>query len=327
MINGVRGMDTIEDFRLLIEKEQNILIYGAGHIANLIHDIMRYYNMQSKICAYVVKDKKTNPASIDNVPVLQVEECITENKSIIIALAYDKQEEVYRYLTKAGFNKEKIICLNKEMYQTILDTEKDLFDSKNYWDQRYISGGNSGSGSYNRLAEFKASIINEFIENENINCVIEWGCGDGNQLKLANYKKYTGYDVSPKAIEICREKFKDDLTKEFICCGDEHFQNKIRAELVLSLDVIFHLVEDDIFEQYMKRVFESSKKYVCIYSSNFNEQTAIHVKHRKFTDWIECNMGNKWKLEKVVKNIYPYSIENPDNTSVSDFYFYKLNCE
>ena len=79
-----------------------------------------------------------------------------------------------------------------------------------------------------------------------------------------------------------------------------------------------------MFEQYMTRLFTSSKKYVCIYSSNYNEQTAMHVKHRKFTDWIEQNLSNKWALERVINNIYPYSEDNPDNTSVSDFYFYKI---
>ncbi len=37
------------------------------------------------------------------------------------------------------------------------------FDSSAYWEERYIQGRNSGNGSYGRLAEFKAKIINDFV--------------------------------------------------------------------------------------------------------------------------------------------------------------------
>ena len=40
------------------------------------------------------------------------------------------------------------------------------FSVSNYWDQRYKKGGNSGAGSYGRLAEFKAEIINKFIKEK-----------------------------------------------------------------------------------------------------------------------------------------------------------------
>ena len=32
-------------------------------------------------------------------------------------------------------------------------------DSAKYWEQRYRTGGNSGAGSYCRLAEFKAEVV------------------------------------------------------------------------------------------------------------------------------------------------------------------------
>ncbi|WP_125185483.1 hypothetical protein [Botryobacter ruber] len=36
--------------------------------------------------------------------------------------------------------------------------------SSDYWEKRYSSGGTSGSGSYNRLAEFKADVLKSFIK-------------------------------------------------------------------------------------------------------------------------------------------------------------------
>ncbi len=68
---------------------------------------------------------------------------------------------------------------------------KNIFPgSDKYWEQRYAVGGNSGVGSYGKFANFKAEVINKFVREHKIKSVIEFGCGDGNQLKLANYPSY-----------------------------------------------------------------------------------------------------------------------------------------
>lgn len=129
--------------------------------------------------------------------------------------------------------------------------------------------------------------------------------------------------MSQKSIEMCKKIFSNDNSKRFFCCGDSDFGNIYKGDLALSLDVIYHLAEDEIYEQYMRRLFSSSEKYVCIYSSNFEEPQTAHVKHRRFTDWITKNEKEKWKLLKIIYNRYPYSEDNPDETSWSDFYFYQ----
>src|SRR5438105_12008770 len=48
--------------------------------------------------------------------------------------------------------------------------------SAQYWEDLYASGGNSGSGSYNRSARYKATVLNAFVQNHNIGTVLEWGC-------------------------------------------------------------------------------------------------------------------------------------------------------
>jgi len=203
--------------------------------------------------------------------------------------------------------------------KTIIGNYK--FSTKKYWEQRYANGGNSGTGSYNKLAEFKAGIINDFVKQQNIISVIEFGCGDGNQLSLANYTKYIGLDISETAINKCKQMFKDDNTKSFILYDSNSKQPDIKADLTLSLDVIFHLVEDRLFHNYMIHLFNCSNKFVIIYSSNFNSPIISHEKDRKFTDWINKNEPD-WHLLKVINNKYPYILDDPDNTSKSDFYIY-----
>ena len=138
----------------------------------------------------------------------------------------------------------------------IISKPKIFFDnSPNYWEQRYSSKGNSGAGSYGRLAEFKALVINEFVTENKINSVVEFGCGDGNQLTLAKYPSYIGIDVSKTAIELCKEKFNKDATKSFFTSADAH---DVNAELSMSLDVIYHLIEDEIYNDYMTKLFNLS---------------------------------------------------------------------
>ena len=90
--------------------------------------------------------------------------------------------------------------------------------SARYWARRYAAGGTSGEGSYGDLAAFKAEIMNEFVAANHISSVIEFGCGDGNQLALMRYPCYAGFDVSHQAVSLCLKRFAMaglDLLQEF----------------------------------------------------------------------------------------------------------------
>ena len=206
--------------------------------------------------------------------------------------------------------------------QNISNNIKYINSSRDYWENRYKKGGNSGAGSYNNLAAFKAKVINNFVTENNINTVLELGSGDCNQLSYANYKKYFGYDVSKTAIDICKKKFNYDKTKTFIYLNENYKINQ-KADLSISLDVIYHLVEDNDFNLYMKNLFESSNRYVCIYSNNKEKKASGHVRCRKFTAWIEKYVSDKWKLIKFIPNEFPPNPNNILYTSSSDFYFYE----
>ena len=206
----------------------------------------------------------------------------------------------------------------------ISDQPKSLIfsNSSQYWEDRYNIGSNSGAGSYGKLARFKADVLNDFVLKHGINSVVEYGCGDGAQLGLANYPEYTGFDVSPRAVTICREKFSGRPNCQF-------FETKIFLEkegsfdLALSLDVIYHLIEDDVFDAYMKRLFAASKNFVIIYSNNIDKKfDAPHVRGRKFTLWC-AEHAKDWTLYQVIENLYPYDPAAPNDTSHSDFYIYK----
>jgi 2-polyprenyl-3-methyl-5-hydroxy-6-metoxy-1,4-benzoquinol methylase len=198
---------------------------------------------------------------------------------------------------------------------------KRFTDSQTYWKNRYVEGGNSGWGSYNRLAEFKAEVINDFVRKNQVKGMIEFGCGDGNQCRLFEVNRYIGIDISSAAINANKQKFKNDRTKEFHLDGSEKNLDLSDVDVVLSLDVIYHLVEDEIFNAYMKKLFQYARRYVIIYSSDFDDKQTAHVRNRKFSNWIERN-APEWKQVAHIPNKYPYVPNAPENTSWADFYIY-----
>jgi len=197
---------------------------------------------------------------------------------------------------------------------------KPFSGSSSYWESRYASGGNSGVGSYAKFADFKAEIVNKFVADHQVRSVIEFGCGDGNQLKLAIYPRYVGLDVSPTAIAKCRKDFAGDGTKSFVPVSE--YQGE-KMDLALSMDVIYHLVEDAIFLQYMRDLFESSSRYVIIYSSDLdNEQSPSpeHVRHRKFSAFVDRDL-TEWKLFQHIPNRFPFQGDYTTG-SFADFFIY-----
>jgi len=195
--------------------------------------------------------------------------------------------------------------------------------SASYWEERYLRGGSSGAGSYGELAEFKARVLNEFVARHGIRTVIEYGCGDGNQLRLADYPDYIGFDVSPKAIEICRAAFAGDPTRSFRLNRDYAGET---AELVLSLDVIFHLVEDEVFESYMRSLFASATRFVIVYATNTDEQESPrspHVRHRKFTRWVESSIPG-WRLLEHIENQVHYDPARGSGSPASFFVYERV---
>jgi SAM-dependent methyltransferase len=195
--------------------------------------------------------------------------------------------------------------------------------SSDYWQNRYVEGGNSGSGSYGRLARFKAAVLNDVVGSKTVKKVIELGCGDGAQLALAEYPAYVGVDVSAAAVKDCKARFAGDPTKTFITL-DDFRRDQLVGDLSLSLDVIYHLVEDNIFDDYMRDLFNASDRLVAIYSSNSEAiaDPAPHVRHRSFTDWVTRERAS-WRLIAMHKNPYPFRWWDRKNTSHCDLYVFE----
>jgi SAM-dependent methyltransferase len=192
--------------------------------------------------------------------------------------------------------------------------------TESYWQQRYAEGGDSGLGSYGKFAQFKAQVLNELFADESIGSVIEFGCGDGNQVRMLKIADYLGVDVSPEAIERCRRDFDGHPGRRFIFDHDYHGE---RAQCSLSLDVVYHLVEQATFHDYMRRLFDAASHLVVIYSSNRDsdpDADGPHIRHRMFTRWVDTHAA-PWKLHRVIPNPFPFRGDYASG-SFSDFFVF-----
>jgi len=211
---------------------------------------------------------------------------------------------------------------------SLLGSEKREFDVADYWESRYRSGRTSGSGSYNRLAKFKSEFVNRFVSEKDVVDVLELGCGDGAQLALMQYPNYVGLDISKTIVEKCKTEFSNDSSKKFFHYNPDDFDcSRHKVDLSLSLDVIYHLSNDEVYRNYLNHLFAVSMRYVIIFSNSQNlymkgvNEEAHYVRFRKFDEDIEKWFPD-WNLIQLEPNFYPFNLSLPDDTSFADFYVY-----
>jgi len=180
------------------------------------------------------------------------------------------------------------------------------FDYIKYWDVHYQTGGKSGAGSYGFLGEWKAEIINHFLQTHPVETVVDVGCGDGHMVSMIDYPRYLGFDVSLKSIEICRNLFQGDPKKEF------HLYETGKTtlppcDLVTCLDVLYHITDEKDYFAILDNIFSSSHKYIILYTTlegykyqgekpqagMFHRDTLSHLK--KYTGW----------KNEIIKQKYP----------------------
>ncbi|MBP6828010.1 MAG: class I SAM-dependent methyltransferase [Saprospiraceae bacterium] len=188
--------------------------------------------------------------------------------------------------------------------------------ARDYWEKRYAAGGNSGSGSYGRLAVYKAGVVNDFVRQHRIRTVTEFGCGDGQQLLLTDFPAYTGLDISESAVARCRALFEKDSSKRFEVYDPESFESiDFQSDMTLSLEVVFHLTEDDLYNRYMQHLFASARHWVVIFSSDEADTTGgifPHFRPRRFSGDVPAG----WILRE--RRVNPHR-----DISVSDFFFFE----
>lgn len=193
--------------------------------------------------------------------------------------------------------------------------------SGQYWRDRYADGGNSGRGSYGPSADYKAQFLREFLRGAAVGSTFELGCGDGHQASRVDYVDYTGVDVSPVIVAHCRNTlsrrgYRFAVWDDFVA----HSENR-QFDLGLSLDVLYHIIEEEVFCEYLDVLFDRALRHVLVYSTDCDayDPAAPHIRHRTFTRYV-ADRQPAWKLAAVHDN--PLHAGRPQGGSVVRFHHF-----
>ncbi|ADE72418.1 MULTISPECIES: class I SAM-dependent methyltransferase [Priestia] len=188
------------------------------------------------------------------------------------------------------------------------DISEGKFSYVDYWEENYSNGGTSGKGSYGVLAQFKGDVINQFIKGKRIHKVIEFGCGDGNQLKYMNYPSYLGMDISPTSIDICSKMFGKDKTKSFLLYNPKYFINNgyFKSDLVVCLDVLYHITNEDDFWKTLDDIFSCKPFYIILYTRVTKPEEFVYgIPTIQDRDILSClSRYQDYKLIQIIEQKY-----------------------
>ena len=233
----------------------------------------------------------------------------TLDEAVDMINSSEYNSESYRQFIFETYNFQNEISKIEEIMSIPKKTRdlktNDEFDYKKYWDDRYNRGGTSGDGSYGILADFKAGVINKYLKDNNINSVIEFGCGDGNQLGLIDYKDYLGVDISSEAVKRCRKKYRGEKNKKFSIYkpGAKSLKN-LSCDLVVCLDVLYHIIDENDFINTLNDIFTISAKHIIVYT--ILEKPKIQLsEHLIFRDIEEYKQIYKeYDIKEIIKQKY-----------------------
>lgn len=185
------------------------------------------------------------------------------------------------------------------------------WSNADYWNSRYAEGRDSGEGSRGENALAKAEFVNHIVQEHAIGSIIDWGVGDGQVLAhISNKVPYVGIDVS--SVVLGRAQARNPGRFFVLAEPGNHATCWLQADLALSMDVIFHLVNDKDYRDYLLNLFGSARKLVLIYSTNYaGGRTARHVLRRRFTPDVASRFID-WELA-----------EAPPDPEQSGFYLYR----
>jgi len=202
--------------------------------------------------------------------------------------------------------------------------EPDLasFDVIGHWDRHYAAGGTSGDGNYGRLGEFKVGVLSDFVARNAITSCIEFGCGDGRILGLVSWPRYIGLDVSVVAVTSCINRYANDPTKSFFLYHPGCFVDRggvLQADVAVSLDVVYHVTDDRLYDLYMKDLCSAARRFVVLYSTDYDLIAVPRFRHRKVTTWMASHAAG-FHLMRRVPGPFP---GNGPGKSDAEFLFYE----
>jgi hypothetical protein len=135
----------------------------------------------------------------------------------------------------------------------------------NYWDKRYASGGTSGCGSIGKLRDIKWCWIKKFVAP--VTDIIDVGCGDLSFWEgRAIPDGYVGIDGSGIIIEKNKRQHPNNIFYQ----AQSSEPLGLSASVVFCFDMLFHIMDDDIYWKTIHNLCSMSNEYIFIYTWAIN---------------------------------------------------------
>jgi len=128
----------------------------------------------------------------------------------------------------------------------------------------------------NKYAELQENILLDYLKNipisSSFSTILELGCGFGRIAKLLlsnfpNILEYIAIDLSPHQIENAKEfvkpviDIKERNPLKFIVSDIQSFQNEKKYDLIISSEVLLHVLPSEI-EKIMNKIVDMSNKHI-----------------------------------------------------------------
>lgn len=192
-----------------------------------------------------------------------------------------------------------------------------------FWNKRHIhvnewaSGGDRGlSANLNKIFYYHRlglllGLLNDHVDHDELR-ILDAGCGKGwltDKLTEVGHK-VIGVDSSQAAIDICKENRKGAFEVDLL----SKFSSPLLFDVVLSMDVLFHVIDDDEWEVSLENIASLvSSNGVLIIAEDAREKTYAlgdYIIHRSMQDYLSVLSPLGYKL--VEKCPYRFS-GNPNS--------------
>lgn len=168
----------------------------------------------------------------------------------------------------------------------------------------------SGPGSRGEFAAWKVQVLNDFFQQQAIQSVVDFGSGDGVVAQELKVPDYVGMDVLPQSVGQCKRMMPG---REFHLIKPSEVVNRT-AEVALSLEVIFHLTDED-YRVHMDNLLRCAQRFLIICAAEGPGVPTGSMHYHKFSQDVPGDptvvpfpLPVKPKLEHLRQSIYIWPI-------------------
>jgi 2-polyprenyl-3-methyl-5-hydroxy-6-metoxy-1,4-benzoquinol methylase len=144
------------------------------------------------------------------------------------------------------------------------------------------------TSSRSALARAKWKTIRKYIsEVENVTDV---GCGDLSFWEGQRCENYAGIDISPFILERNRRIWSNG---RFIHSPAEEYVRGLEGDVVLCMDLLFHIIDDDVYVKILQNLTAYPHKWILIYTLRRNSFKKMGNRFYTAISYVRRNSLNK----------------------------------